>query len=258
MAALVGSANFTASAMTANVEACLLLGGPADHPAMRELMEFFAGCWRAARPIDEEFVREYELNYRATKSERDRLRRKAAIRKPTNEAPHPYLLSMSWEDYAAEVKRRQSYELRIRQLQAAREIFRRASPLTKAPVDEWRCIAGTWSRRKERRDGVNWGYFGSMLGFGVLKNLVNRRDQNLSLALEDIPLTGKVTRDDYVSFEKRFLHAFSVSARKGRLAPASRLSAMKRPDYFVCIDSENTYLCSDLGLPKTAPNLDNY
>lgn len=48
-------------------------------------------------------------------------------------------------------------------------------------------------------------------------------------------------------------------ARKGRVPTASRLLALKRPDYFVCVNSKNQNgLSADLGYHKTRLTIDNY
>jgi hypothetical protein len=61
------------------------------------------------------------------------------------------------------------------------------------------------------------------------------------MALDYIPLEGDVSLDHYQAFVKSFRTAFKGKTGGGpeALATASRLLAMKRPDYFVCIDSKN-------------------
>jgi hypothetical protein len=97
-------------------------------------------------------------------------------------------------------------------------------------------------------DDVPWGWFGSMFGAGVFKKLVNANSPGLSRALDAIPMRGEVRRDEYRQFIDAYVGAYPGRRRHG-LATATRLLAMKRPDYFVCFDSENRDgLCRTYGI----------
>ena len=68
------------------------------------------------------------------------------------------------------------------------------------------------------------------------------------------PLVGEVTEEHFDRFRALFRDAFQGSD----LATATRLLAMKRPDYFVCLDSKNRDgLCKAFGISKNV-SLDNY
>ena len=104
-----------------------------------------------------------------------------------------------------------------------------------------------------------------MRGAGVFKIRVSDKtkggdtDKYLSAALDCIPPLGVVTQDDYERFVVRFRKAFIGAARQGQIASASRLLAMKRPDYFVCIDKENRLaLSQDLGVAASALDFGTY
>jgi hypothetical protein len=77
-----------------------------------------------------------------------------------------------------------------------------------------------------------------MFGAGLFKNRVNNNDVNLSLALDAIPPTGEVLQEYYSQFVSYFARAFPTGLGHG-LGTATRLLALKRPDYFVCFDSAN-------------------
>lgn len=90
----------------------------------------------------------------------------------------------------------------------------------------------------------HWGWFGSMSGAGYYHQAVRDNNPHLSLALDEIPITGAVTREHYEAYLAEFVKAFP-NGRHG-VCCASRLLALKRPDYFVCFDAKNkTELCRD-------------
>ncbi|OCG63137.1 hypothetical protein [Gilliamella sp. GillExp13] len=96
---------------------------------------------------------------------------------------------------------------------------------------------------------IEWKWFGSMVGAGVFHSKINNNDPNISNALNCIPLTGPVNEANYNQFIKIFKQAFP--AGKCGIGIASRLLAMKRPDYFVCLDGQNRpALCKDFGIPQ--------
>ncbi|MDK9763266.1 hypothetical protein KI743_14770 [Vibrio sp. D420a] len=95
-----------------------------------------------------------------------------------------------------------------------------------------------------------------MVGAGKFKNRINTNNEFISAALEQIPLNGPVGEADYKSFVTQFKLAFPDGG--AGIAIASRLLAMKRPDYFVCLDSQNrAELCRDFGIPANV-NFDTY
>jgi hypothetical protein len=77
---------------------------------------------------------------------------------------------------------------------------------------------------------------------------VNANSRGLSQALDPIPLRGEVRRAEYLQFIDAYVRAYPGRRRHG-LATATRLLAMKRPDYFVCFDAENRDgLCRAFGI----------
>jgi hypothetical protein len=81
----------------------------------------------------------------------------------------------------------------------------------------------------------NFLLFGSMQWVGKFKQAIKENNEEISLALDEIPLQGELSRDQYQKFTDRFLSAFERSG----MALASRLLAMKRPDTFVCVNNRN-------------------
>lgn len=146
---------------------------------------------------------------------------------------------MTWEAFFAGVKgdRHHSLGRRIAVIDAAHELFLRYGSLADMPLEDRQGIGGFVESEE-----MPWGWFGSMFGAGVFKRLINRDPKKLSDALDDIPLHGAVHREDYEAFVEGYKNAFPVKngePHRHGLGTATRLLAMKRPDYFVCLDSAN-------------------
>ena len=115
-------------------------------------------------------------------------------------------------------------------------------------------LLGIPNRLKVDND-VYWGYFGSMQGAGKFKNRIGENDEIISNALDEIPLSGQITKIHFQRFLKKYTSVFPGIY----LGTATRLLAMKRPDVFVCLDSKNkSELCKDFGIVKSGLNYDRY
>jgi hypothetical protein len=145
------------------------------------------------------------------------------------------LLKMPWAEYLEKVlcDKYHGIDDRIGVLEASRRLFEERQTFNRMSIEERGGIAGFGGQ-----DDVAWGWFGSIFGAGVFKNRVNANDNNLSRALDAIPLNGKVQKEDYLEFISAYKKAYPTGRGHG-LATATRLLMMKRPDYFVCFDSAN-------------------
>jgi hypothetical protein len=81
----------------------------------------------------------------------------------------------------------------------------------------------------------NFLLFGSMQPVGHFKKAIKDNNEGISVALDEIPVGGDLSRAHFQRFSDHFLKAFKRSG----MALASRLLAMKRPDTFVCVNKEN-------------------
>lgn len=96
-----------------------------------------------------------------------------------------------------------------------------------------------------------------MSGAGYFYHEVNDNNPHLSAALDEIPLTGPISREHYEAYIAEFVQAFP-NGRDG-VGTASRLLAMKRPDYFVCLNSKNQKeLCKDFEIKQTGMDYERY
>lgn len=260
-AAVIGSANFTNGAMSKNVEACLLIEGARHDSTISEMMKFIDSQWKVSLPIDDDFLRDYSLQYDAKKDARASLKRFVRFKRPKKEAHKGDPLEMTWEGFLSQVKKDKyhSAEGRIAVLKEARKLISKANSFSALEEMERKSFAGTLGPKERVNAPIEWAWFGSMFGAGVFKNRIKENHPLISAALDAIPHRGPITRQHYDSFVEQFQSAFQDEERAAGIAPGSRLLAMKRPDYFVCYDSPNKAgLSAHFGVAQSAVRLDTY
>jgi len=261
--AIIGSANFTNGALSKNHEACMLIEGSTSDEVFVELKEMIENAWKTGNVVTQEFIDVYLKGFNATKRYRNKLEQPRYYHKAKKSAQHAGLLSWAWDEYASFVRQdaHHSFTERLNLLQEARRIFTSTDTFMKVSCDERRAIAGFLSKGKEHLPGkiMEWGWFGSMMGAGEFKSLIIHDPSKISLALDHIPLTGEVSRSQYDNYIVKFTNAFKGKSRKGGVATASRLLAMKRPDTFICIDKKNKrLLADDIGFSYSTLDFDKY
>lgn len=261
--AIVGSANFTGGGLNRNLEASIHVSGQISDPFFRQVRG----------QLDSYKFLRLEI----TQALADCYRRQveAAKRIPPPKSPvlpkdrqwayfNSTLGTMSWEFFEKLVRhdRYSSFRKRIELLSEIREIFAKTSSFAKLPPSKAKGIAGVLGRKEAKDmglDGQDWNWFGSMSGAGTFAGLVGLGNSELGAALDRIPMLGQVTKEHFDSYMTAFAGAFSESARIARLAPATRLLAMKRPDVFVCVNAGNRQgLAGALSFASTTIRLENY
>jgi HKD family nuclease len=264
ISAIVGSANFTNGGTNRNEESALLLEGSIEDQPLRDILNSVSSWWSDSEEIKEEFLTAYELRWLANQKHRKAIGKPLKIYRPTDISTHPKLLVTSWTNYVKDVKTAAhgSIDKRLAVLLRARQLFDSVLSFGHLQALERKAIAGIIGSTEildTDLAGLGWGWFGSMKGAGAFKNRIKENDAHLSAALDHIPSVGEVTEDDYVQFAGEFQQAFADSTRQGGVPTASRLLAMKRPDYFVCVDSKNAKrLGADVGFRPAALSLENY
>jgi len=270
--AVVGSHNLTRSAFglplktssPANIEASVLIEGQLSDEGSQlftELAGFVDQGWNEGEEIDDDFRFAYERQYEANKQTRKALEAFHRVQRPKPGSNAPSPMDISWADFAKKARDqdKHDFELRLVLLERAQRIFGEHRTFDAMGHDERRAIAGTFGKVEGQLDGINWAWFGTMFGQGDFKYLVNRTPAGLSAALDHIPPQGHVTEAQYRSFVEDFRAAFAGRAHKGSYPSASRLLAMKRPDQFVAVNSQNRDgLCEALNVAPTTLDLDNF
>lgn len=259
--AVIGSHNLTAGAFEdRNIEASVQLTSSDDDATLNSLSKFLEIQWKQASDIEDAFLFSYSIQHDATKAARAALNRFQRLPRPKKSARESVPLGLSWESFVARVQDdpHHGFQGRLSILNSAKALLGRTR-FEDLSRDERRAIGGTYGPTEEQLDGLDWGWFGRMFGFGDFKNLVNESPATLSSALDSIPFDGDVTEDEFIRFARRFRKAFDGATRTGGVATATRLLAMKRPDVFVCVNRANRDgLCAAYGVAPTTLSLDNY
>ena len=240
---LMGSANLTNGALTNNAEAMVLISDSdqAASSLKEDVVKLINSYWNEACSVSTATA----LSYRALwEKQQPALRRLSGQYGQTSKSKAPAdssVMAMSWTQFLAYVQNdehhgfRERYEL----LNLVHNAFQITPHFQEMEIGLRKTIAGLPNNFNE-----HWGWFGSMMGAGYYHQAVNINNAHISMALDQIPLNGPVCREHYKAYLAEFIQAFP-NGRHG-IGIASRLLALKRPDYFVCFDSKNKKeLCQD-------------
>jgi hypothetical protein len=257
--AIIGSHNFTKAAFTKNTEVSILISSKdnASNKVLFDIEKFINELWGTGNKFNKSDLDNYKNIWMKHKSKIKKLSGiyGSKAKKPIFETR---VLSLTWSNFLEKVKNEKSHEYknRIQVIKIARELFSKNKKFNDMKEDERRFLAGIPNKLDEKIEGAQfWPYFGSMTGAGRFKNKIISNEINISLALEQIPLSRQITKQHYLNFWKFYKQVFKESY----IAPATRLLCMKRPDVFLCLDSKNkTNLCNDFGINKSKISIDYY
>ena len=131
---------------------------------------------------------------------------------------------------------------RLEVLAFCRQAFSSGKSFAEMETKERKRIAGLISGDGKEAD---FKFFGSMSGAGHFSGAVSSNRIEISDALDLIPMQGKVTKEMYLAYVEKIKEGFTETGGVG-IATLTRLLAMKRPDYFFCLDRENIEILADL------------
>lgn len=262
--AIVGSSNFTKGGLGPNFEAGVHAKGASSNPffvEIRKQIKAYAPLRLAITPALADSYR------RQAKAAAGKARPKSPIlpddRKEWARVNSP-LATMEWPEFVKLARRDEYHDFkkRMKLVRAIQQIFSRTPSFANVSAAEAKGIAGVLGKNEAEAEGLanlDWGWFGSMGGAGTFAELIGLEDGALAAALDAIPRRGDVTETQFNDYIAAFTAAFSNSSRVARLAPATRLLAMKRPDAFVCVNGGNTPgLAEALSFAPTTIKLENY
>ncbi len=254
---IVGSANFTSSAFQKNSEVCTSISSMdiGSSVILNKTIPLFDEYWKIAKPVTESEYQGYLVTWQNQKSKINSLSGTyggtAKIGKPMHLVP---VAKMTWEEFIKRVKNEPNHypQDRVDVIAKCQELFKKSNHFNELKTEERKFIAGV-PNKLESAINLDWGYFGSMKGAGVFKNLIIKNDLNISLALDEIPLNGQITKANYDAFVKKYTKSFNG------IGTATRLLAMKRPDTFVCFVSKNKQLMTkEFDIQQSNMDYDRY
>lgn len=242
--AIIGSANLTAGALGKNTELCTLITHR-DGLAVEEIQKLVNGYGQYARVVSKDDAKRYQAIREARKPQLDKLMDLYGERPSGKAAVDSSVMTLDWASYLMLLRTdKQGLKERLAFLDEIQAAFARAPTFQDLDGQTRRAIAGL-----PNQVIASAGWFGSMQGAGVYKNVVIERPEPFSRALEHIPVQGTVTKSQYSRFIEEYCSAFP-DGRDG-IATATRLLCMKRPDQFLCVDSANRKrLAKDVGLVR--------
>ncbi|MDD4417118.1 MAG: phospholipase D family protein [Proteiniphilum sp.] len=256
---ILGSANFTSAAFSSNTEASLLITHKDSNSAdtFNNALNLVDQCFSEGKTFSKSDLDKYRITWKnhrqKIKSLSGQYGSKKRKPKPIHEVP---MVNRSWDEFITEIRNETSHGLdrRLRVIEIAKSLFDKVDHFKELTEDERKFIAGI--PNKLEVDGAeDWGYFGSMKGAGIFKNKIKENDNSVSKALDQIPLSGQITKKHFDNYIKYFTQTFTGNY----IATATRLLCMKRPDTFVCFDSKNrSTLCKDFGIVQSEMDYDRY
>lgn len=263
---IVGSANFTNAAFSKNSEVGVIMtdADDSDGSVLIKAKNILVTYRKGAESFDRKKFESYKATW-AHQQKRIRSLSSEYGRKDSGSAKNvsrpTFLRDLSWEDFFANVqnedqKEKGRFERRTLLLKKIKELFQQKKAngeyrqFSDYSLEERKLIAGLDVDVKgENGKTLEWGLFGSMQGAGMFKKYVGKESEKLAAALECIPREGNVEQEHYDEYVAKITKLPGI-----RLATATRLLAMKRPDTFICVDNENS---ENLSKFLSIPNIVN-
>ena len=252
---LIGSSNFTYEAFNKNTEANTLVSSKDinSEEFLKSAYKLIGESWK----ISKSFTQTDFLRYKTIwKNQRPKIKSLSGLYgsdesdgKPIYEVP---VINMTWKEFVSKVRNEDSHGLdrRLQVIDIAQELFSSVEHFNELNDDKRKFIAGATTKY-----AVDWGFFGSMIGRGDYVHEIIVNNKNISIALDQIPLNGQITRIHYDNFIKYFTKVFSGNY----IGVASRLLAMKRPDVFYCLTAKNQKrFCKDFNVKKSEIDYKGY
>ena len=248
--AIIGSSNFTYGGFAKNTEANVLIESKdSDKTFFSKTDSFINEAWKKAKQMTTAELNEYE---KCHKYQKPNLKSLSKVRHVKSGFDTTEMDLMTWDSYVSKVQHTEGFEYRIALLDIAHDIFASYKSFDDIDSETKKCLAGFQTTMPGVPHDIDWKWFGSMKGAGDYKHAINSSNI-ISKAIDRIPLTGEVTKQQFDAYCKAF------SGWDNPLACVSRLLCIKRPDYFICVDSKNkTNLCKAFGISKNSLTVTTY
>lgn len=254
---IIGSSNFTKAGFENNTEANILITSEDENATdtLKSAFKLINQSWQESTRFNSEELAKYKILWKNLKP---KIKSLSGFNENDSKEIKPIhqvaIVSLTWEEYYKKVSNEDFFESRLKALKIIRNLFNLVSHFKDIDEEDRKLIAGIPNKSIVGKN-IDWGIFGSMKGAGVFKKKIINNDENISKALDQIPITGQITRFHYDNYIKYFTKAFSGNY----IATSTRLLAMKRPDVFYCLTSKNQKdFCKDFGIPYSSINYNTY
>ncbi|HHO0145358.1 NgoFVII family restriction endonuclease [Providencia stuartii] len=250
---VIGSANFTYGAMEKNTELCVLIQQDDSNYELEYFVGLISNYEKNAQSITVNEAKRYRNIWNVRSRSLMKIAEVYNKSKNTN-ILHSKVLTMDWNELYKEIQNDpyHGFKDRINLLKKINYYFEGNVHFSNMDVGVRCGIAGLRSEEIK-----NWAWFGSMIGAGKYYNAINSNNINISNALDEISLSGTITRDSYLEYVELFKRAFP-EGRDG-VGIATRLLSMKRPDQFICYNEQNKKgLAEEFCLSKRNLNYEEY
>lgn len=230
--AIVGSANFTTAAYTGNTELSVLLEGTDHDPELAAIESYIEEQWQKGTELTNEWLAEYVLTWKATKS------RRIVVPRARLEVGSLTDLEMPWSTYVELIQKQEGRKLAngtpirvtgaspsyMEELRLAHALFRREPRFENLTKDERNLLMGIGS--------ASSGFLGSMKPAGYARGLVGSEPEKIGKTLDRLPLTRPVTLTEAADLLNELTQLKGV-----KIGVATRFFAVKRPDLFVSVNN---------------------
>lgn len=257
-AVVIGSANMTNGALTKNNEVCIHWYANKEDTDVQELINTIESySTLKLAEIDNEWLELYIEKSKAYKRAVNKIEKADTSETAKNILPD-LNVSIEWDKYSDIIKRDRDFnglDERIELLDHCQELLAHQS-LSDMNYSDRRLIAGLSNIEAT----TNSGWFGSLNPNGVAKQIIKSYSDVFSKPLDEIPLTGEITKKSFDRFIQVFESEFSkhTFARTPTIFTLTRFLGIKRPDFFVSINHKNfTQLAEALNFHQK-PSVDAY
>lgn len=250
-ACLIGSTNFTHSALTDNDEIMTFIESD-NSDLFENITQILDTYFQKAFPFKLEDLQGYKNIWEQKKKDKtyndDNFKAKGQI-KPLYMSE---ILSFNWNDYYAKLSLGNHFPERLNLLDKSSQYFSNNS-FKNMTEEQRKNIAGI----NKLSDGIrDWRLFGGMNMARLFVHRVNDKKKEISESLDYISINSAISRDDYLSYIKYFKKA---SGWGYGISTTSRLLAMKRPDTFFCLTLANEIqLMNKFGIIQSIASLKDY
>lgn len=116
------------------------------------------------------------------------------------------ILTYSWGDYFKTIQQDENhqFEERLALLDYSKQNFQDNSSFLTIDLEDRKLISGLPNIANTKTERLDYGWFGSTHSNGKFRSLINNGNQKVAEAIDEIPLTGKVSREDFLEYYRLF------------------------------------------------------